>query len=58
MKTILDNHIRLHKQSWIIILGSTLIQFICKLKPPKTHCFRGFGVPGAIRTRGVPLRST
>ena len=36
--------------------GSILIRFICKLKPPKTQCFRGFGVPGAIRTRGVPLR--
>ena len=36
--------------------GSKLIRFICKLKPPKTQCFRGFGVPGAIRTRGVPLR--
>ena len=29
-----------------------------KSNPPKTQCFRGIGVPGAIRTRGVPLRST
>ena len=36
--------------------GSMPIRLICKLKPPKTQCFRGFGVPGAIRTRGVPLR--
>ena len=36
--------------------GSQLIPFVCKLKPSKTQCFRGFGVPGAIRTRGVPLR--
>ena len=36
--------------------GSIPIRLICKLKPPKTQCFRGFGVPGAIRTRGVPLR--
>ena len=28
-----------------------------KRNPPKTQCFRGIGVPGAIRTRGVPLRS-
>ena len=26
------------------------------MNPPKTQCFRGIGVPGAIRTRGVPLR--